>query len=117
MCSLLFSSILNYQPEPNVQLLIQKYIQLPAVYPTPAVYTAVFSTTSQIRMYSWLFSSLLNYQPEPNVQLVIQLYIHLSAVYSQPVVYQQYVLLPARAQLTAGYSALGLITNQSRVYS
>ena len=41
-------------------------------------------------MYSWLFSSIFNYKPEPNAQLVIQ----------------QYIQLQARAQYTAGYSAV-----------
>ena len=41
-------------------------------------------------MYSWLFSSLLNYMLGLNVQLVIQ----------------QYIELHARAQCTAGYSAV-----------
>ena len=77
MSSWLFNSILNYQPESNLQLIIQQYSQLPAVQlviqqyielPTRAQctsgYSAVYSITSQIRIHSLLFNSILNYQPD-----------------------------------------------------
>ena len=157
--SSLFSSMFNYQSEPNVQLLIKQYIVLPAraqssaayldaysniscsnIYfyiqqcvqlPARALCTASFTalclitnqsqlyswSTSQSTMFSWLFSSIINYQPgpifiwlfssifnyqpEPNVQLVIH----------------QYVQLPARAQSTAGYSAVCSISSQNPMYS
>ena len=72
--SSIFNSIFNYQPGSNVQLVIQQYIELPATgqvanvklvsqqyielpagYLKLAVhaYSAVYSITSQVRMYSW----------------------------------------------------------------
>ena len=91
MNSWLFNSILNFQPVPNVQLVIQQYIELPA-YSQLAVYSAVYSISSQVCMYSWLFNSVLNNQPVPNVQLVIQQYIGHSWLYMQ-----LYIQLPARS--------------------
>ena len=116
MSSWLLSSTLNYQPYPNVQLLIQQYIQLPAVYSHPAVYSAVYSITSQSQIHIELrtraqctagysticettscifaarssFSSIFNSQQESNVQRDIQ----------------QDIELPARALCTAGCSAV-----------
>ena len=84
----------------NVQLDIQQYINLPAVNIQLAVYSAVYSITSQIRMYSYLFNCILNYQPVPNTQLVIQQYIELPAVNIQ----------------LAVYSAVYSITSQVRMY-
>ena len=47
MNSWLFSIILNYQQEPNVQLLIQQYIQLP----TRAQPTASYSAVANYQLY------------------------------------------------------------------
>ena len=116
----------TYQPEPNVRLAFQQYIQLPAVYSQLAVYSVVYSMTSQIRIHSWSFNSIFNYWPESNVQLVIQQYIQLPVVYSQLAVYsitshiqihswlepnvqlviQQYIQLPAVYSQPAVYSAV-----------
>ena len=81
--------------------IIQQYIELPAGYSKLAVYSAVYSITSQVRMYSCKFNSTLNYQPVPKVQLVIQQYIELPAVNIQ----------------LAVYSAVYSITSQIRTYS
>ena len=95
--------IFNNQPDPKVQMVIQLYIELhvPPSDQCTAGYSAVYSTTSQIRMYSCLFKSVLKYQPKPNVQLVIQQYFHLRTVYSQ----------------LAVYSAIYSITSQIQMYS
>ena len=87
MYSWLFNSIMNYRPVPNVKLVIQQYIELPAGYSLLEVYLSVYSITSQVRMYSWQYNSILNYQPVPNVQLVLQQYIQRPAGYSQLAVY------------------------------
>ena len=86
---------------PNVQLVIQQYIELPAGDSQLAVYSAEYSITSQVRLYSWEFNSILNHQPVLYVQLVIQQYIELPAGYSQ----------------LAVYSAVSSITSQIQMYS
>ena len=138
MCTLIsvvkciFNSIFNYQLEPNVQLVIQQFIEQPtraqctscysAVYlitsqSMPAVYSAVCSIASQSTMYSWLICSILNYQPENNLQQVIQQYAQLPtrALFSSG--YSADFELPYRVQCTVGYSAVCSITSQSSMYS
>ena len=86
MYSRFFNYILNYQTVPNIQLVIEQYSELPAGYSQLAVYLAVYSINSQVRMYRWLFNSIFSYQPVPNVQQVIQQYIKQPAGYSMLVV-------------------------------